>query len=283
MFEHTLSAQVVHDNVRVALAEDLGDGDLSGQLMRSDQQASATVMVRDAGVFCGRPWVDATFTALDAKMQLHWQVDDGDAVAPGQQLLRLRGSARALLAGERTALNFAQLLSATATLARRYAQALADSPVQVLDTRKTIPGLRHAQKYAVACGGGGNHRMGLFDAFLIKENHITAAGSIDRAVARARQMAPEVMVEVEVENFDELRDALQARADVIMLDEFAPCDWQQAVDICAGHAKLEISGGVGLDDLPAIAAAGVDYVSVGALTKNIQALDLSLRMTCGDL
>lgn len=278
MFHYDLNPEAVHADVEAALLEDVGDGDLTAELIPPAAQGAADVITREDGVFCGRPWVDLTFATLDPTLRLDWQVADGDRVSAGQRLLTLTGSARSILTGERTALNFMQLLSGTATVSRRYADQVAGQPLTLLDTRKTIPGLREAQKYAVRCGGCQNHRMGLFDAFLIKENHIAAAGSIAAAVAAARSHAPERRVEVEVENLEELDAALIAGADIIMLDEFSLDDMGEAVRRVAGRALLEASGSIEGDRLGAIASTGVDYVSIGALTKHVRAMDLSLRM-----
>ncbi len=267
--------------VRRAIEEDLGDGDLTAILIPPAASARATVLCREAAVACGRPWFDEVFHMLDPGVQINWHVAEGQAVPPETTLCTLQGNARVLLSGERTALNFLQMLSATATVARRYADAVADTACQVLDTRKTIPGLRLAQKYATACGGMSNHRVGLFDGILIKENHIMAAGGIDAAVAAARAAAPDHRVEVEVENEDELRSALAAGADTIMLDNFSLQDMRAAValnrELRNPPALLEASGNVDLDTLPFIAATGVDFVSVGAVTKHVSAIDLSMR------
>ncbi|MCC5886828.1 MAG: carboxylating nicotinate-nucleotide diphosphorylase [Gammaproteobacteria bacterium] len=279
MFEHPLSDAAVIADVHAALIEDVGDGDLTAQLIPAATRGIADIITREDGMFCGRPWVDATFAALDPDLTLQWQVTDGDPVKAGQRLLTLKGAARTILTGERTALNFIQLLSGTATTARQYADRIGpDAKLKLLDTRKTLPGLREAQKYAVRCGGCYNHRMGLFDAFLIKENHIAAAGSIGAAVAAARRQAPDRKVEVEVETLEELDAALTAGADIIMLDEFDLDSMQEAVSRVAGRALLEASGSIDGDRLGAIAATGVDYVSIGALTKHVRAMDLSLRM-----
>ncbi|MCC5873811.1 MAG: carboxylating nicotinate-nucleotide diphosphorylase [Gammaproteobacteria bacterium] len=279
MFEHPLADAAVEADVQAALQEDVGDGDLTALLIPASTRGTADVITREDGVFCGRPWVDATFAALDPDLKLDWQVDDGDRVEAGQRLLTLVGSARTILTGERTALNFMQLLSGTATTARQYADRIATgAKLKLLDTRKTLPGLREAQKYAVRCGGCYNHRMGLFDAFLIKENHIAAAGSIAAAVDAARRQAPDRRVEVEVENVEELDAALAAGADIIMLDEFDLDSMRAAVARVAGRALLEASGSIDGDRLGAIADTGVDYVSIGALTKHVRAMDLSLRM-----
>ncbi len=278
MFEHPLSAAAVRADVAAALAEDVGDGDVTAGLIAANTLGTADVVTREDGVFCGRPWVDAVFAELEGNVEIAWQVSDGQRIRAGELLLTLSGSARTILTGERTALNFMQLLSGTATQARAYADLVAGTGLTVLDTRKTLPGLREAQKYAVLCGGCRNHRMGLFDAFLIKENHIAAAGSIADAVAAARNQAPGRSVEVEVENLDELDQALAAGADVIMLDEFDLEALRKAVARVAGRVPLEASGSIDADRLGEIAATGVDYVSVGALTKHVRALDLSLRM-----
>ncbi len=267
--------------VRQAIDEDLGSGDLTAILIPPAATARATVLCRQAAVICGRPWFDAVFQMLDPAVQINWHVAEGAAVPPDTTLCTLQGNARMLLSGERTALNFLQMLSATATVARRYAEAVAGTGCQVLDTRKTIPGLRLAQKYATACGGMSNHRVGLFDGILIKENHIMAAGGIDAAVAAARAVAPDHAVEVEVENEGELRLALTAGADTVMLDNFSLQEMRAAValnrELRDPPALLEASGNVDLDILPFIAATGVDFISVGAVTKNVAAVDLSMR------
>lgn len=275
-----ITPQLRHDieqSVRAALREDVGDGDITAELIPAEQQGTARVITREAAVVCGRPWVEEVFRQLDPAVRLDWAVEDGDAVVPDQVLFTLQGAARSLLTGERTALNFLQTLSGTATTARAFAQLVAGTPVRVLDTRKTIPGLRLAQKYAVKCGGGDNHRLGLYDAFLIKENHIAACGGIEAAVATARRNHPGKPVEVEVETFAELEQALAAGADIIMLDEFSPDDARRAVAHVAGRAKIEISGNVSAETMPLIAAIGPDYVSSGALTKHVRAIDLSMR------
>ena len=269
--------KTVTENVRAALVEDIGSGDLTAALIPVDAQAEAYVITREAAVVCGRPWVDEVFRQLDTRVQIEWQVQEGDWVSPDQELFRLRGSARALLTGERTALNFLQTLSGTATEARRWAELVADLPVKILDTRKTIPGLRDAQKYAVRCGGCHNHRHGLYDGVLIKENHIHAAGSITQAVTKVRPYAQGKRVEVEVENIDELQEALAAGADIIMLDNFTLEQIQQAVAINRGKANLEVSGNVSLETVRRLAETGVDFISTGALTKHLRAVDLSMR------
>ncbi len=272
-----LIERAVIDNVRSALAEDVGAGDLSAQLIPDSVRARAQIITREEAVFCGRRWAEETCRQVDPRITMDWQVDDGDRVTANAMLLHLEGPARGLLTAERTMLNFLQLLCGTATLASRYADLVASTSVAVLDTRKTIPGLRVAQKYAVGCGGCRNHRLGLFDAFLIKENHIAAAGSIAAAVAAARRIAPDAPVEVEVENIAEFRTALVTGADIIMLDDFSLDAMREAVALNQGQAKLEASGGVTLSTLPAIAATGVDYVSVGEITKRIVPIDLSMR------
>ncbi|MAT94689.1 MAG: nicotinate-nucleotide diphosphorylase (carboxylating) [Halioglobus sp.] len=270
--------QAVAASVRAALAEDIGDGDITAALIPAADSARARVITREDGVLCGRPWVDEVFRQLDPAIALRWAAADGEPIAAGDELLQLEGSAAHLLTGERTALNFLQLLSGTASSCRRYADAVAGTAVRLLDTRKTVPGLRLAQKYAVRCGGCHNHRIGLFDAFLIKENHIAACGGIDAAVRTARAHAPGKPVEVEVENAGELAQALDAGADRIMLDNFSLEALREAVAFTAGRAELEASGNVTEATLLPIAQTGVDYISIGALTKDCKALDLSMRL-----
>lgn len=266
--------------VAAALAEDLGPGDLTANLIPADAQATARVICREPAVICGRDWFDAVFRHIDPAVRIDWLVADGDTVGADQTLCELRGPARALLTGERCALNFLQTLSGTATVTKRFVAALGKVHTRLLDTRKTIPGLRLAQKYAVRCGGGHNHRKGLYDAILIKENHIAAAGSVTAAVQAARRQAPpDTPIEVEVETLDQLREALAAGAKQILLDNFSLSMMRDAVAIAAGRATLEASGGVALDQLRAIAATGVDFISVGALTKHVQAVDLSMRVS----
>lgn len=272
----------VRENVRAALAEDIGTGDLTAQLVPPGEHARARVITRERAVVCGRPWVDEVFRQLDAAVQVQWCCAEGEELAPGSTVFRLAGPARALLTGERTALNFLQLLSGVATETRRYVEAVAGTGCTILDTRKTVPGLRTAQKYAVTCGGAANHRMGLYDMVLVKENHIIAAGSIARALHDARTLAPGIPVEVEVEDLVELRAALAARPDTVMLDEFGLEDMRTAVRLrneLAPDVRIEASGGVDLERLREIAATGVDCISVGALTKHVRAIDLSLRFT----
>ncbi|MDP5189757.1 carboxylating nicotinate-nucleotide diphosphorylase [Rheinheimera baltica] len=269
--------------VASALSEDLGflpvaQGDITASLIPATQLASAHIITREDCVICGTAFVDEVFKQLGNDVTVVWQVKDGDKVNANATLCTLQGPARILLTGERSALNFLQLLSATATQTAHYVQFLADSNTRLLDTRKTIPGLRFAQKYAVFVGGGKNHRIGLFDAFLIKENHIAAAGCIAKAVATARQNFPDKPVEVETENLDELQQALTAGADIIMLDNFSLADIKQAVRLNNGQAKLEVSGNITSERLAELAATGVDYISSGALTKHVQAIDLSMRL-----
>lgn len=263
--------------VRSALAEDIGSGDITAALVPPEQTAHATVVCREPAVLCGMAWFTAVFAELDTDIQVDWQVTDGTRLQAGQQLCSLSGPARHILSGERTALNFLQTLSGTATLARRYADAVADLPVRILDTRKTIPGLRLAQKYAVRIGGCDNHRIGLYDGILIKENHIAAAGSIQRAVQLARSTSPAIPVEVEVENSGQITAAIDAGADRLLLDNFSMAEMAAAVQLVAGRVQLEASGGITLENLRATALTGVDFISIGTLTKNVQAIDLSMR------
>lgn len=274
--------QDIQRAVRHALLEDLGgtldpNADITAQLIPADKQGAATVITREAGVFCGTAWVNEVFAQLGGQVTIEWLVKDGDHLEPNQSLFRLQGPARILLTGERTSLNFVQSLSGVASQVARYVQELDGTHCRLLDTRKTVPGLRTALKYAVTCGGGNNHRMGLFDAYLIKENHIMACGGIAQAVAKARELNPGKRVEVEVENLDELQQALDAKADIIMLDNFEVPMMEQAVTLNAGQAKLEISGNVTLQTIRRFALTGVDFISVGALTKHVHALDLSMR------
>lgn len=263
--------------VRQALAEDVGSGDVTANLIPVGTHASARVISRDAGVLCGIAFVDEVFNQLDPVLVPHWHFKDGDTIGKNDLLFSITGDARAVLTGERTALNFLQLLSGTATRAQQYALSVDGTGVRLLDTRKTIPGLRLAQKYAVHCGGCHNHRIGLYDAYLIKENHIEASGGIANAVSAARLATPDLPVEVEVETLDELRLALVAGADRIMLDNFDLDSLREAVRITAGAAELEASGNVSETTLQAIANTGVDYISIGALTKSVTPLDLSMR------
>jgi nicotinate-nucleotide pyrophosphorylase (carboxylating) len=267
--------------VETALAEDIGRGDVTAALVPAAQRVRGRVITREAAVLCGQAWADETFRRLDPLVRLTWHAHDGARLVADQVVLEIAGPARAVLTGERTALNFLQLLSGTATAARAYVDAVAGTGCRILDTRKTVPGLRTAQKYAVRCGGADNHRMGLFDQILIKENHIAAAGSITAAIEAARLSEPKVAVEVEVESLQELAEALAAGPDIIMLDEFSLTDMRSAVALKNARrasVKLEASGSVSLETVGAIAATGVDYVSVGALTKHLRAVDLSMRL-----
>jgi nicotinate-nucleotide pyrophosphorylase (carboxylating) len=268
--------------VRTALSEDVGSGDLTAALIPEAQQAVATVITREAAVLCGRAWVDAVFAELGPAVSIDWYCRDGDAVAPGQQLCTLRGPARTILTGERTALNFLQTLSAVATTTRRYVEAVTGTRATILDTRKTIPGLRLAQKYAVRVGGGSNHRIGLYDGILIKENHIVAAGGITPAVHRARDQGATVLLEVEVETLAQAEEALRAGADRLLLDNFSTALMREAValrDQLAPRTGLEASGGIDLKSIRAVAETGIDFISVGDLTKNVRAIDLSMRFS----
>ena len=272
-----MKLQPTHEEIAAYLAEDVGSGDLTASIIPESKQASALVVTRETMVLCGQAWFEAVFRQLDPAIVIVWQAQEGDDVAAGSLLCQLRGPARALLTGERTALNLLQTLSATATVARVYANAIAGSGCKVLDTRKTLPGLRMAQKYAVKCGGCVNHRIGLFDAILIKENHIIAAGSIGAAISQARAIS-NVMVEIEVESLYELQEALAAHPDRVMLDNFSIEQLKSAVAMNDGQVELEASGNVSLETIRDIAETGVDYISIGALTKNVQAIDLSMRI-----
>ena len=273
-----VSPEDIAANVQAALAEDIGSGDITAALIPENTTASARIISREPGIICGKPWVDGVFAAVDPEVTLDWLLEDGQQVNAGDTLLSARGSARSLLSAERCALNFLQLLSGTATACQRLASVVADTGVKLLDTRKTIPGLRMAQKYAVSCGSCYNHRIGLYDAFLIKENHISACGGIAEAVASARKLAPEKLLEVEVESLDELGQALEAACDRVMLDNFTLEQMVAAVALCEGDVELEASGNVTEATLLAIANTGVDYISIGALTKDCKALDLSMRL-----
>lgn len=269
----------LEESVASALAEDIGTGDVTAKLIPEDDFSLASVVTREPAIICGIDWFEEVFAQLDSQVFIEWDVDDGDRVEAEQQICSLSGSTRALLTGERTALNFLQTLSGTASKAEEYASAVKGTGVKVLDTRKTIPGLRLAQKYAVSCGGCYNHRVGLYDAILIKENHILAAGSISEAVEAARFNSPELTVEVEVENLDELQQAIDAKAERIMLDNFDLDLLKQAVKLTNRQAELEASGNVTLETIRAIAETGVDFISTGALTKDVKALDLSMRFS----
>lgn len=269
---------VIEADVARAFAEDMGNGDATAQLLPADAIAEAALTCREDAVIAGIPWFDACFRTLDPQVTIEWQTEDGQRVAAGSVICHLRGRARALVSAERPALNFLQLLSGTATTTAAYVAQTAGTRVRVLDTRKTVPGLRRAQKYAVRCGGGHNHRIGLFDAILIKENHIAAAGGIEPAVAAARRLHPSLLLEIEVENLDELRQALAAGVDRIMLDNFSTELVAEAVAMADGRVPLEVSGNMDLAAVATYAGTGVDYISVGALTKHVRAVDLSLRL-----
>ena len=267
--------------VQTALREDVGNGDVTAGFVPENQLAHGQVITRESAVMCGRAWVEETFRQLDEGVQLKWHAEDGERINPAQNLFDIEGSARSILTGERTALNFLQLLSATATEARRYVDAVAGTGCTILDTRKTLPGLRTAQKYAVLCGGASNHRMGLYDMVLVKENHITAAGSLTAAVVAARKHVPGLKVEVEVETMQELEEALLAKPDIIMLDNFTLADMRKAVEITRSRGrsvKLEASGNVSLENVRETASTGVDFISVGGITKHVRAVDLSMRL-----
>jgi nicotinate-nucleotide pyrophosphorylase (carboxylating) len=267
------------ETVKRALAEDVGSGDITARLIGADTRAHAQVISREQAILCGTAWFDEVFKQLDNQMQITWHTLDGETINPNQVLCNLTGPARALVTGERTALNFLQLLSGTATHVQRYVKAISGTKACILDTRKTLPGLRSAQKYAVRCGGGTNHRLGLYDAFLIKENHILAAGSLTQAIAAARHHAAQLPVEVEVETLEQIKEALTAGADSLLLDNFTVPQLREAVTFVQNQVKLEASGGVTLETIRAIAETGVDFISVGAITKDVQAVDLSMRIT----
>lgn len=273
----SLLEQSIQINIQQALQEDIGDADITALLTPEDEQATATIISREDMVLAGQPWVDALIKAYDPSVQITWLKNDGDWVKANETIYKLAGSARSLLTVERPALNFVQTLSAVATKTAEYVKYLEGTATKLLDTRKTLPGLRIAQKYAVAVGGGQNHRLGLFDAFLIKENHIMAAGGIAQAIAKAHQIAPGKPVEVEVETWDELNQALEAKADIVMLDNFSQQQMIDAVKHVAGRCKLEASGNITLENLSEVAQTGVDYISMGVLTKDVKAIDLSMR------
>ena len=267
----------IAETVARALNEDVGSGDVTAALIPEDRRATAYVIVREDAVICGQPWFNETFAQIANDMQIEWHTRECDSVAAETRICSIEGPARAILTGERTALNFLQTLSATATRTRELVELVAGTEARILDTRKTLPGLRQAQKYAVVCGGGRNHRTGLYDAILIKENHILAAGSITAAIRTAREMYPALTLEVETENLEEFDEALAAEPDIIMLDNYSLEDMRKAVSRERGGVKLEASGGVTRETLRAIAETGVDYISIGALTKDIKAVDLSMR------
>ncbi|MBM3359037.1 MAG: carboxylating nicotinate-nucleotide diphosphorylase [Betaproteobacteria bacterium] len=271
-------ASEIARSVAAALAEDVGDGDLTAPLTSAGNNARATVLCREETVVCGQPWFEACFRSLDAAVEIRWALAEGARAAAGAQVATLSGKARALLTGERVALNFLQTLSAVATATRRYVHAVAGTRARIVDTRKTLPGLRAAEKYAVRVGGGLNHRMGLYDAMLIKENHIAAAGGVRAALAAAKRAAPAgIWIQVEVENIGQLKEALDAGATMVLLDNMSVGDLREAVRIAAGRAELEASGGIALENVRAVAETGVDRISIGSLTKDIRAADFSMR------
>jgi nicotinate-nucleotide pyrophosphorylase (carboxylating) len=275
-------ASEIERNVTAALVEDIGAGDWTAMLTPEGRTSHATVICRSAAVLCGQPWFDACFRKLDANVRVTWRVKEGEAVDRGSVVCDITGDTRALLTGERTGLNFLQTLSAVATATRRYVEVVAGTRAAIVDTRKTLPGLRIAQKYAVRIGGGINHRLGLYDGVLIKENHIAAAGGVTAALERARKVAPEgVWIQIEVETFGELEEALGGGATMILLDNMTPAQMQEAVALTAGRAQLEASGGITLANVRAIAETGVDRISIGSLTKDIEAVDLSMRFADG--
>ncbi|MDB0051790.1 carboxylating nicotinate-nucleotide diphosphorylase [Gammaproteobacteria bacterium] len=262
--------------VTFCLQEDVGTGDITAELIPIDKTISAKLISKDNGIFCGRPWADEVFQQVDSSLTVKWNIEEGVKLSPNQTLVQIAGSARSILTAERTVLNFLQTLSAVSTISQHYASLVKHTSVKLLDTRKTLPSLRSAQKYAVRIGGCFNHRMGLFDAFLIKENHIVACGGIDAAVSKAKALCPDKPVEIEVQNLNELELAISAEADIVMLDNFECSNILKAVKLNDGRLKLEASGGIEADMLASIAETGVDYISLGALTKNCEAIDLSL-------
>jgi nicotinate-nucleotide pyrophosphorylase (carboxylating) len=270
-------ARIALDVVR-ALEEDIGSGDATAALIAADARSRATLVCRERAVLAGRDWFETCFRALDPELRITWHAVDGQWLEPGSEVCAIAGASRALLSAERSAINFLQTLSATATRTAAFVEAVAGTRARILDTRKTLPGLRLAQKYAVRCGGGHNHRIGLYDAVMVKENHIAAAGGIAAIVARARSLSPGLPIIVEVESFEELAQAIEARADRILIDDFSADDRRRAVEFTAGRVPLEVSGGVGLDGIRAIAESGVDCISIGGLTKHVQAIDFSLRL-----
>ena len=267
----------VRRNVQAAIVEDVGSGDINAALIPTEQMATAHLITRTAGVFCGQSWAEETCRQIDTSITTEWLVHDGQSVTPGDALLVARGPARSLLTCERIMLNFIQLLSGTATAARQYVEAISETSAQILDTRKTVPGLRIAQKYAVGIAGARNHRMGLFDAYLIKENHIAAAGGITQSVYAARRQNPHIKIEIEVETISQLLEAIEAAADIALLDNFSIEGLREAVTLSNGNIQLEASGGITLENVVSIAQTGVNYISVGEITKNIEPMDLSLR------
>lgn len=274
-----MRSKEITDAVAMSLREDVGTGDITAALILSETKATAQIISREEAVICGKEWLNEVYHQIDPEVKINWMVHEGDKVKANQILTELSGCARSLVTGERTAINWLQTLSGTATAVAHYAAMLNGSKTQLLDTRKTIPGLRFAQKYAVRVGGGKNHRLGLYDAFLIKENHILSCGSISKAIQKARRFSPKKIVEIEVENIDELKEALANQADIIMLDNFSLDDIRQAVILNNNQAKLEVSGNINLENLRQLAEIGVDYISIGALTKHLRAVDLSMRFS----
>lgn len=272
-----ISQQYIQQQVRQALAEDIGSGDVTAELIPAEQQVTAQVISREPAILCGEQWFDNVFQQLAPDINIQWHAHDAEAVAAEQIICQLHGPARPILTGERTALNFLQTLSGTASAARQYVNAVEGTTCRILDTRKTLPNLRLAQKYAVSCGGAMNHRIGLYDAVLIKENHINAAGSISAAVGKAKQQTPDLMLEVEVETLAQLEEAITAGAHRVLLDNMEPAMLKQAVAITQGRLELEASGGISLANIRTIAETGVDYISIGSITKHLRAIDLSMR------
>ncbi len=272
------ASQVIKRAVSIALEEDIGDGDVTAASFGVNQIAHASLICRDEAVLCGQHWFNETFQQLDSEIKVEWNIQDGDQIEKNSTICLLQGNAQAILTGERTAINFLQTLSATATLTRTFVNQISGTSAQILDTRKTLPGMRYAQKFAVLCGGGTNHRMGLYDAILIKENHITAAGSIKVAVSMAKEKFPNLKLEVEVESNDELKEAIATEADIILLDNFTMSELQAAVNLNDNRKILEASGNISLENIREIAKTGVDYISIGAITKNISAVDFSMHI-----
>ncbi|MFV9988695.1 MAG: carboxylating nicotinate-nucleotide diphosphorylase [Coxiella endosymbiont of Dermacentor nuttalli] len=273
-----MNRKAIKKSVQASLEEDIRTGDITAQLISPHKFVRATIISREKAIFCGTPWFDMVYQQIDPEVRIHWNVNEGDFISGGHLLVELAGKARSIVTGERTALNWLQTLSGTATLTFYYVEKLKNTKIQLLDTRKTIPGLRYAQKYAVQCGGGKNHRMGLYDAYLIKENHIMSCGSITKAIQKARNHYPKKSVEVEIKNLKELREALEAKADIIMLDNFDSDDIKRAIIINNGKAKLEVSGNINLQNIHKIAEKGIDFISVGAITKHLCAIDLSMQI-----
>lgn len=269
--------KVINSSVNAALDEDIGNGDVTAASFNNNEIASAKVISREAAVLCGQQWFELAFHKLDPDVVIEWQLNDGDRMEQDATVCTLNGSAKAILTGERTALNFLQTLSGTATKTKVYVDRISGTGAQILDTRKTLPGMRYAQKYAVRCGGGKNHRMGLYDAILIKENHIATVGSVSEAVNEAKQQYPSLKLEVEVETIEQLKEALKTKTDVILLDNFSLSELENAVAITDGKKKLEASGNMTLENIREVAKTGVDYISIGAITKHVQAVDFSMR------